>query len=349
MIERNSAPLVVRFGSLGDMVLLTGLLNTLHRRLGRPCDLLSGTTWPMALLDGHPDLGQVYRIASRSRPYWTDPEQWRLVRWLRTRPPGPVFVCDDLRRNKLARLLRRAGIDPANCVSFSDAELSARRHWFDRLADMAQRVPQAFADAGLPTVAAPDHPLLPVSGPARADLARWRAENRLDGPLVLIQPGNKRTQRRGGLNRTDHHKWWPPERWQQVIAAVLERLPDARVILCGAPSEQPLLLQIGALADDPRVRACGLELPLPRLMALCEVAHSLIAVDSGPAHIAAALGCQSVVLFGAAPPWLWQPRAPKGVTITVVGGEPDGLDRIDAIPAQAVISAWRALPGRGRT
>jgi len=112
---------------------------------------------------------------------------------------------------------------------------------------------------------------------------------------------------------------------------------------------RPLAIEIGALANDPRVRACGLELPLPRLMALCEVAHSLIAVDSGPAHIAAALGCPSVVLFGAAPPWLWQPRATKGVVVTVVGGEPEGLNRIDAIPAQTVISAWRALPGRSRT
>ncbi|PKM05822.1 MAG: hypothetical protein CVV17_02845, partial [Gammaproteobacteria bacterium HGW-Gammaproteobacteria-7] len=169
MSERNSAPLVIRFGSLGDMVLLTGLLNAVHRRFGRPCDLLTGTTWPLALLDGQPDLGAIHRIASRRRPYWSDPEQWRLVRWLRARPPGPVFVCDDLRRAKLARLLRRAGIDPANCLFFTDAELSARRHWFDRLADMAQRLPPAFRDQGLPTVSVPDHPLLAVSDSARAD------------------------------------------------------------------------------------------------------------------------------------------------------------------------------------
>ena len=349
MTRTAPRPLVVRFGSVGDMVLLTGLLSALHQRYQMPCDLLSGTGWPADLLAEHPDVGEVHRLESRRRPYWTDPRQWRVVDWLRHRPPGPVYVCDDLQRAALRRLLDRAGIPADHRLFFDDAELAARRHWFDRLADMAVRLPPAWAgtvEARPP--AFPDQPTLIVPGSALVDLAQWRAERGLTGQIVLIQPGNKRTQRHGRF-RSDHHKWWPIENWAQTITAVLESLPEAAVVLCGAPSEQALLLAIADQCRDRRVHACGDQLPMLRLMALANCAHSMIAVDSGPAHIAAALACPSVVLFGAAPTWLWTPKAPPGVPVVTVGGEPDGLDRVDRIGPDRVIAAWRTLAGRIRT
>ncbi|HBK54963.1 MAG TPA: hypothetical protein DDZ76_01545, partial [Xanthomonadales bacterium] len=56
MTRTAPRPLVVRFGSVGDMVLLTGLLSALHQRYQMPCDLLSGTGWPADLLAEHPGL-----------------------------------------------------------------------------------------------------------------------------------------------------------------------------------------------------------------------------------------------------------------------------------------------------
>lgn len=340
-------PLVIRFGSLGDMVLLTGLLRILHQRCAAPCELVSGTGWPADLLANCPDLGAVHRLASRRRPYWSDPGQWQLVQRLRARDPGPVWVCDDLARPKLRRLLVRAGIPDSRCVWLDPDDGGRRRHWFERLVELACRTPADFTGRLPPAVERPACPPLRVDEASRGELARWREERGLTGPLVLVQPGNKRTQRRAGASRPEHHKWWPPESWRALIAAVLADRRGFSVVLCGSPPEQPLLGEIAGGFEPRRVRACGLELPLPRLMALLEVAHSLIAVDSGPAHIAAALACPSVVLFGAAPVWRWRPLAPPGTAVVTLGGEPDGLDRVDRIAPAAVIAAWNALPGRG--
>ena len=49
------------------------------------------------------------------------------------------------------------------------------------------------------------------------------------------------------------------------------------------------------------------DLPLRRLIALLSMAHSCISVDTGPAHVAAALDCPLVVLFGKASPARFRP------------------------------------------
>ena len=85
-------------------------------------------------------------------------------------------------------------------------------------------------------------------------------------------------------------------------------------------------------------------LPIGRLKALLEVAHSMVSVDTGPAHLAAAVGCPLVVLFGSRPPLMWAPRSASGSTVMVVGGLP-GQPVADIDTAQ-VMTAWRTLPAR---
>ncbi|EQD27613.1 glycosyl transferase family protein, partial [mine drainage metagenome] len=102
-------PLVVRFGALGDMVLLTPLLALLRQRYGVAPDVLSAGAWTPPLYADHPDVHQMLLLGSRKRPYWSDPRQWRAVAQLRATGPRPVYVCDELATAPLARLLARAG------------------------------------------------------------------------------------------------------------------------------------------------------------------------------------------------------------------------------------------------
>src|SRR5690606_17432849 len=189
-------------------------------------------------------------------------------------------------------------------------------------------------------------PQLAVPASSRAQLVQWRTEQDLDAPLVLFQPGNKRTHKRGKRMTADHPKHWPAEHWAAVAQAVLEDMPGARVVLCGSPAEHEVLEDIRqAAGSDPRVRNLANDLPIPRLFALLEQAHSMVSVDTGPAHAAAALGCPLVVLFGAAPPAQWRPIGPG--PIAVLGGERGADSRVEQIPVDAVVAAWQALPARG--
>lgn len=135
------------------------------------------------------------------------------------------------------------------------------------------------------------------------------------------------------------------ERWASLGRAIVTTQPQSRVLVCGAPEEAGYLDTILAAvgASSPCIRAAAL--PLGRLKALLGVAHSMVSVDTGPAHLAAAMGCPLVVLMGARAPQLWMPRSASGCAVTLLGGLP-GMRRVDELRDEQVIDAWRQLPPR---
>src|SRR5262249_29286203 len=155
-------------------------------------------------------------------------------------------------------------------------------------------------------------PHLEVAPAARAACDAWLGGAGLEGvPLVLVQPGNRRTMRgrRLRVSAADDRSW-PVERWAQLLHRVHAQLPAARIVLCGAPGEALLLAWIAQAAQLPAVLTA--ELSLARLLALCTRAHSMISVNTGPAHLAAAVSLPVVVLFGAQRQSEWLPRSPAG-------------------------------------
>ncbi|MBS0383316.1 MAG: glycosyltransferase family 9 protein [Proteobacteria bacterium] len=207
--------------------------------------------------------------------------------------------------------------------------------------------PSAFASAPRASNPATSHaPCLAVGDADRADLHAWlRARGCDDAPLVLLQPGNKRTLKRGRAGQLGDDKQWPLENWAGLIRALLAHDAAPKVILCGAPPEAALLRQIADSVHSDRVLAAGDELPLRRLLALCEHAAAMVSIDTGPAQAAAALGCPLIVLYGAQPPSLWLPRSPTGSAVIALGGLPQ-RQRVDQVSLEEVIAAWQTLPLR---
>jgi heptosyltransferase-2/heptosyltransferase-3 len=101
-----------------------------------------------------------------------------------------------------------------------------------------------------------------------------------------------------------------------------------------------MLRQIQAAVGSEGVEVAGLD--LRRSFALCESAHSMVSVDTGPAHAAAALKCPTVALFGASDPLLYRPGGVTTPAIALVGAI-NGRPNILGIQPPAVIAAWREL------
>jgi ADP-heptose:LPS heptosyltransferase len=157
-----------------------------------------------------------------------------------------------------------------------------------------------------------------------------------------VQPGNHRTMGRRRLRnwRGRDDKVWPVERWAQLLHLLHAQMPDAMLAVRGAAAERPLLESIRSAAalSCVRVAVTGLR----PLFALCEIADSMISVDSGPAHAAAALGVPLVVLYGGQSSRVWLPRGSGGSPIIGLGGPPQ-LERAEQIPLEAVFEAWCSL------
>ncbi|MBS0378140.1 MAG: glycosyltransferase family 9 protein [Proteobacteria bacterium] len=346
----NLTPAVVRFGRLGDMVMLTALLGELHARYGRPCLVVGAGPWNEPLLTGHPDVAQVFDLPRHS-PFLFSGAAWRALCALRRSAPGPVYVCEYQPRQvpRIRRLLKWGGIDPRRCLYITDPPGRGDEPWVQRLVSFGQETPPGLPAGRIADAPAGAAPQLYAQAADVADLEGWLAAAGLAGhPLVLVQTGNFRTLSRhreryqaGGAD----DKAWPLERWVELTRRISAAQPRLRILLCGAPQEGPMLRKIAQAAANPAVSAA--ELPLRRLLALCTVAQSMISIDTGPAHVAAACGLPLLVLYGAEDPKKWLPRGPRGSVVRSLGGPPAST-RVDALDVEQVLSAWQALPPRSR-
>lgn len=255
------SPFVFRFGRVGDMVMLTAVLHTLHCRYGTPYHVVAMDRWIDDLYAGHPDVAACWHVP-RKVPFAFGLAWPALLRELRRSDPAPIYVCDHHRRQvpRIRRLLALGRIDPDRCLFIEDIP-GTERLWLDCLLEFAAGTPAA--------VRASEYPQ-----PVPRDL--WR-------PQLQVAPCERQAARAG------------------VVAA-----------------------------------PCG----LTRLFALCELAQSMISIDTGPAHAAAALGTPLVVLYGIQSARVWLPRS--GTDSPVLALE---ADRVEKIHPEAVLAAWRTLPG----
>jgi ADP-heptose:LPS heptosyltransferase len=91
-------------------------------------------------------------------------------------------------------------------------------------------------------------------------------------------------------------KRWPIEHWRELLGRAVVEL-DARVILVGGPGEMPIAEEITERRYWPNVMDWTGRLSVDQLAALAARASVYVGADSGPAHVAAAVGAKVVVLF----------------------------------------------------
>jgi ADP-heptose:LPS heptosyltransferase len=115
-------------------------------------------------------------------------------------------------------------------------------------------------------------------------------------PYAVLHPGASTGARR-----------WPAARWARLAAAIeASGLP---VVLTGGAGERPLVRRVATAAGLPAARCTAGALELPELASLVAGAALLVCGDTGVAHLGAAFGTPSVLLFGPVPPSRWGPLA----------------------------------------
>lgn len=339
----RARPLIVRIGALGDMVLMTVAIRVLQRRFGSPVDVLGSGAWTRPLLQGQPGVGDIYVLGSRKHPFLLSPNQWALLAALRRRGAGPTWLFD-ARNEKTRALLLRSGWSADDFAQLSQLADIRDEHFCDHWQRFALLDPPALGGAQHPGLRQPAYPQLRLSDEHSAELTVWLRGLRIaERPWVLIQVGNKRSMRRGAWQRASNTKYWPEERWAQVLQGLRALHPDCVLLLLGVPQEATLNERILALARVPDAFNLAPEMTVPRLMALAHQAVGMVSVDTGPAHVAAAFGRRVLTLFDSVQKQLmYAPRGPGAIVKCLVapaGGAPALL----GISVTEVLDAWRSL------
>lgn len=159
---------------------------------------------------------------------------------------------------------------------------------------------------------------------------------------MVVHPGSRHVARRRMRRRSGASKYWPEARWAEVVRAVRMHRPLDAIIFSGTRAERSLNDEVMRLAGVADLHNAAGDLPVARLLPLLERACSLISVDTGPAHAAAALGCPTVALFGHIDPWLYRPGGATTPAATLTG-RLAGVPNILGIEPSRVIAAWLEL------
>jgi heptosyltransferase II len=108
-------------------------------------------------------------------------------------------------------------------------------------------------------------------------------------------------------------KLYPLEFWAQ-IARTLHETWDFTPVFTGAPLDSELYSNLERLAGVPCLNLAG-KLSLRQSMALYTLMKLSICVDSGPAHLSAAVGTPTIALFGPTDPVRWRPFGEKHLAL----------------------------------
>ena len=184
-----------------------------------------------------------------------------------------------------------------------------------------------------------DMPTWPVS---RERVRHWLASLRLPDPPVVINPGAGWASKR-----------WPAERFAALARCLHRRHGIRPLVVWGGGEERALAEQIAAEACGEAVVAA--ETTLQDLGELFRLSRLVISGDTGPLHLAAAVGTPCVGLFGPVPAARNGPYGSQHVCVE----PPDALrpkwdDRktdtvsMAGIDVERVVAAVEDLLSRGR-
>jgi lipopolysaccharide heptosyltransferase II len=282
--------LILKPSSLGDVVQALPVLRLIKKHLPR-----SEIYWWIAsnlapLLEGDPDLKGLIPFERRR---WAKPanlpEVWRSIRKMRKHQFDWVI---DLQC--LARSGAFAWLANGQLTIGLDEPREGARGFYDRIARRSSFHTHAV-DWYLSVL-----PLLkvPVTGnfdwlPPRPAVAgalreKWGVDER---PLVSIQPGARWLNKR-----------WPVQYYSDLLRLLAQEKTGWRFAILGGSEDKELGRIISSAMNPTRCLDLTGKLSLPEMTEWLRLSALLITNDTGPMHVAAALGRPVVAIFGPTEP-----------------------------------------------
>ncbi|MEO6436746.1 MAG: lipopolysaccharide heptosyltransferase I [Tepidisphaeraceae bacterium] len=281
--------LLIKPSAIGDVVHALPVLNLLRRRWPKAHLAWLITPACAGLLEGHPMIDELILFERRRFGRgWRDPKSvmglHAFMKNLRRRQFDLVIDLQGLFRSGWMTFRTRAPVR----VGFANARELAPIFYTHRIdvgtseqhaVDRYLRIAAALGCGD----ARPEFPFYVTDDDRRQVDALVGGTGGIHRYAVLLPGTNWATKR------------WPVERFQSLVAPLRDRFGLSSVV-AGSPDEFDLAAQVSAGVAGG-INLAG-KTSLRQLVALLERADLVIANDSGPMHIAAALARPMVALFG---------------------------------------------------
>lgn len=283
--------LLVRLRSIGDTVLATPSVAALKRFLPNvEIDILV-EDWVAPLLDNHPHIDKVVVLERGGFVART-----RAARELRSAGYDVVY---NLHGGTTATFLTRAtgARHRVGYKTYQYAQLHNHQApsplllWGQQKTHSVEQQLALLGWTGVPVTDRPRTELGVSPDAAQAVEERLAAAGLSDRKIALIHPAAAFAT-----------KQWATENFARVVEFLAER--GYASVAIAAPHENALLEN---LSSEAAVEIETFDLSLPQVTALASRSQLFVGNDSGIAHIAAAVGTPSVVIFGSSNTAHWRP------------------------------------------
>ena len=281
--------LILKPSSLGDVIHALPVLRLLKRHYST-AEIFWWIDSALApLIEGDPDLTGIVRF---ERKRWGKPQHWpemfRSIRWLREQNFDLVIDLQCLARSGAFAWLARGkflvGLDEVREGARGFYDLAVPRKSFHTHAvDWYLSV--------LPPLGVPVHQDF-IWLPERREISaainlKFKIQN---SKLVLLQPGARWKNKR-----------WPVQHFTKLVRTLAKKFPDTDFAVLGGQADQSLGEIIAQAAPERCRNLCGAT-SLPEMIEWVRRGDLLITNDTGPMHVAAALGKPLIALFGPTAP-----------------------------------------------
>lgn len=298
--------LAVNLNYLGDALFTTPALALLRARFPEAhIDVLAGARGA-AILKGDPNID---RILLRP-PHGGVGRAAALARVLRAGAYDAVFLFQSTLTNAglawTARVPVRVGFAQERCAPFLTHVVPVRASG-EHVVDAYMRIAEAWDGGGMarPVSSSSVSLSVAISAEDRAFADRFFEGHEMVPPVVGLVVGATRAQKR-----------WPEEYFSR-LADKLWNFGGMSSVLLGGPEECEAAQRILTMAESPIVSAVGATSE-KQLAALVTRLGVVVSGDTGPLHIATAMGAPVVALFGSTDPAETGPWLPP-----VVAGDTD--------------------------
>jgi lipopolysaccharide heptosyltransferase I len=283
--------LILKPSSLGDVIQALPVLRHLKRHLprGKIYWWIKPSLAP--LLEEDPDLDGIILF---ERQRWRSPrnwlEIWRSIRKLRAENFDWVIDLQGLARSGafawLANGKLTVGLDEPREGARGLYDIIVRRPSYHTHA--VDWYLETLSALGVPRAA--KFEWIPPKLQAAESLRRKWPSFDAGEKWIALQPGARWLNKR-----------WPVEHFQQLVKLLVSSNPRARFIVLGGAEDQLLGSAIAKSAPEVCLDYTG-KLTLPEMIEALRLCECLVTNDTGPMHVAAALGTRVIGLFGPTEP-----------------------------------------------
>ncbi len=287
--------LVVKLDHLGDVLLATPVFSNLRQAYpDAELHALTGA-WSRVVLERHPDVNKVLEYNSpvfcRTGSPTSLRETFQLYRQLRHQRYDLLvalrsdwrIICFSLLRVAPKRL-DRATLQVANKLGFARF---TGTHETARNLDVLHK-------AGIPTsIQTTTFSVAAADEKWASDFLKTLQIDR-ERPLIAIHPGSPIPTKR-----------WMLDRYAELTDWLIAR-KRAQILFVGVEDEMPIITEIQRLMQAESINVAG-KTTLTQLASILHTCNMFIGNDSGPMHLAAAVGTPTIGLYGPGDPTRFGP------------------------------------------